>query len=85
MLFCQKKKLLKQLEDYTIKAPISGTVVTKNKKKGDNLGSGSSSTSSYSSSGKQFIVLSQLTSASASSSAMAVIYDMSELKCTFKR
>ena len=27
-----KEKLLKQLEDYTIKAPISGTVVTKNKK-----------------------------------------------------
>ena len=76
-----KEKLLKQLEDYTIKAPISGTVVTKNKKKGDNLGSGSSSTSSYSSSGSSSSS-SQLTSASASSSAMAVIYDMSELKCT---
>lgn len=29
-----KDKLLKQLEDYTIKAPISGTVVTKNMKRG---------------------------------------------------
>ncbi|MEG1441213.1 MAG: HlyD family efflux transporter periplasmic adaptor subunit, partial [Oscillospiraceae bacterium] len=32
-----REKLYNQLEDYTITAPISGTVVTKNVKKGDNL------------------------------------------------
>lgn len=77
-----KDKLLKQLEDYTIKAPISGTVVTKNMKKGDNVGSGSSSTSSYSSAGAASSGSSSAASVSASSSAMAVIYDMSKLKCT---
>lgn len=77
-----KDKLLKQLEDYTIKAPISGTVVTKNMKKGDNIGSGSSSTSSYSSAGAASSGSSSAASVSASSSAMAVIYDMSKLKCT---
>ena len=32
-----KTDILKQLEDYTITAPITGTVVTKNTKQGDNL------------------------------------------------
>ena len=36
-------KSKKNLEDYTIKAPIDGTVVTKNKKKGDKLENGSNS------------------------------------------
>ena len=52
-------KSKKNLEDYTIKAPIDGTVVTKNKKKGDKLESGSNANSS---------------------SAMAVIFDLSSLK-----
>ena len=46
----------KVLEDYTITAPISGTVVEKNFKAGDTLDSTSAS------------------------SAMAVIYDLSELE-----
>lgn len=57
------EKAQKTLEDYTIKAPISGTVIVKNKKAGDKLdnsGGGSS--------------------AAGTSSAMAVIYDMSSLK-----
>lgn len=37
------EKAEKVLEDYTIKAPIAGTVVTKNKKAGDKLESGSNS------------------------------------------
>ena len=74
-----KEKLLENLEDYTITAPISGTVVTKNMKQGDKIGSGSSSSSlSAASSGTS----SSLTSASSSGSALAVIYDMSRLKCT---
>lgn len=58
------EKAKKNLEDYTIKAPIDGTVVTKNKKKGDKLESGSAAASS----------------SSGNSSAMAVIYDLSSLK-----
>lgn len=70
-----RDNLLKQLEDYTIKAPISGTVVTKNKKAGDNAGGTAASASSYASSDTT-------AAASAASTAMAVIYDMSKLKCT---
>lgn len=40
-----KDKLQDQLDDYTIKSPISGTVVRKNKKAGDKLEGGSSSSS----------------------------------------
>lgn len=58
------EKLQDQLEDYTVTAPISGTVVTKNKKAGEkyegNSGGSSSSTSS-------------------TSTGLAVIYDMSSL------
>ena len=39
-------KAQKNLDDYTITAPIDGTVVTKNKKKGDKLESGSAAASS---------------------------------------
>ncbi|MEE1013911.1 MAG: efflux RND transporter periplasmic adaptor subunit, partial [Clostridia bacterium] len=57
------EKLQDQLEDYTVTAPISGTVVTKNKKAGEkyegNSGGSSSSTSS--------------------TTGLAVIYDMSSL------
>lgn len=84
-----KERLLKQLEDYTIKAPISGTVVTKNKKAGDDALGSASSASSYASSGgsaaasaSSGMTSSSSLSASSSSSAMAVIYDMSRLKCT---
>lgn len=76
-----KEKLLKQLDDYTIEAPISGTVITKNKKKGDKLGSGSSATSSYSASSNS-LTAGSAGASSSSSSALAVIYDMSRLKCT---
>lgn len=62
-----KEKLLEELDDYNITAPISGTVVTKNKKQGDKIGNTSSSLTA---------------STSASSNALAVIYDMSRLKCT---
>lgn len=55
------EKAEKTLEDYTIKAPISGTVIVKNKKAGDKLDSNG---------GNSLI----------SSSAMAIIYDMSSLK-----
>lgn len=61
------QKSQEQLDDYTIKAPISGKVITKNTKAGDNLDNKSSAAASSS------------TTSSASSSAMAVIYDMSEL------
>lgn len=74
-----KEKLLENLEDYTITAPISGTVVTKNMKQGDKIGSGSSSSSLSAASSSSS---SSLTSASSSGSALAVIYDMSRLKCT---
>lgn len=52
------EKQMDTLENYTIKAPISGTVVTKNTKAGDKLDNSSQS----------------------SSSAMAIIYDLSALK-----
>lgn len=57
-------KAKQDLEDYTIKAPIDGTVVTKNKKAGDKLESGSAAASS----------------SSGGTSAMAVIYDLSSVK-----
>ena len=58
-----KKKLQQKLDDYSITAPISGTVVTKNKKAGEEYeGAGGSSSSSGS-----------------STSGIAVIYDMSSL------
>lgn len=44
------EKAQKNLEDYTIKAPIDGTVVTKNKKKGDKLEANSAASSSSGSS-----------------------------------
>ncbi len=37
------EKMQKRVDDYTITAPISGTVVTKNKKAGDNIESGNAS------------------------------------------
>ncbi len=40
-----RDKILKQLEDYTITAPIEGTVVTKNKKAGETIESGGNSSS----------------------------------------
>ncbi len=86
-----KDNLLRQLDDYTVRAPISGTVVTKNKKKGDNASGMSSSASSYSaaSSGSAAAGMGAAGSAAGTgmslggdSTAMAVIYDMSRLKCT---
>lgn len=74
-----KEKLEKQLEDYNITAPISGTVVTKNMKKGDKIGGGSSSSSSALSAASSGASSS---GTSSSSGALAVIYDMSRLKCT---
>ena len=66
-----RDKILKQLEDYNITAPISGTIVTKNKKAGDKLESGmSASAASTSSTGS---------STTSSSGSLAVIYDMSSL------
>ena len=59
-----RDRLLKQLEDYTIPAPIEGTVVKKNKKAGEKIESGGGSASS---------------SASSNSNILAVIYDMSSL------
>ncbi len=46
--YLQRNKLYEQLEDYTIKSPISGTVVVKNKKAGEKIegGAGSSSNDS---------------------------------------
>lgn len=76
-----KEKLIKQLEDYTIEAPISGTVVTKNKKKGDKLGTGSAASSAYSASSSS-LTASSVGASSSTSNALAVIYDMSRLKCT---
>lgn len=60
----QREKLYTQLEDYTITAPIDGTVVAKNKKQGDKIESGQGGASS---------------SSSTSSNVLAVIYDMSSL------
>lgn len=85
-----RDNLEKQLEDYTITAPISGTVAAKNYKVGDEIESGASMASSYSSSGSASSgsSLSAASSGSSSSSSMsssssaaAVIYDMSALKC----
>ncbi len=41
----QRDRLEEQLEEYTIKSPIAGTVVRKNKKAGDKLESGSAASS----------------------------------------
>ncbi len=41
--FLQQDKVYKQLESYTIKSPISGTVVAKSKKAGEKIESGSAS------------------------------------------
>lgn len=41
----QRDRLYEQLEDYTITAPISGTVVRKNKKAGDKIETGSAASS----------------------------------------
>ena len=84
-----RDNLEKQLEDYTITAPISGTVAAKNYKVGDEIESGASMASSYSSSGSASSGSSlsaasgssSSSSMSSSSSAAAVIYDMSALKC----
>lgn len=66
-----RDKILKQLEDYNITAPISGTIVTKNKKAGDKLEGSSMSAASSSSAASS--------KASSSSGSLAVIYDMSSL------
>lgn len=89
-----RDNLEKQLEDYTITAPISGTVAAKNYKVGDKIESGTSMASSYSSSGSgassagsSLAAASGASGSSASSSlassssAAAVIYDISALKC----
>ena len=60
-----RDRLLKQLDDYTITAPIEGTVVKKNKKAGEKIESGGGGNSSASS--------------SSNSNVLAVIYDMSSL------
>ncbi|MBQ7109145.1 MAG: HlyD family efflux transporter periplasmic adaptor subunit [Clostridia bacterium] len=43
--YLQREKLYDQLDNYTIKAPISGTVVRKNKKAGDKIEGGNASES----------------------------------------
>lgn len=58
-----KKKLQQKLDDYSITAPISGTVVAKNKKAGEEYEGAAGSSSSSGS----------------STSGIAVIYDMSSL------
>lgn len=65
----EREKLYTQLEDYTIKSPIDGTVVTKNKKQGDKIESGGGGQSAAAST----------SSSSTSSNVLAVIYDMSSL------
>ena len=60
-----RDRLLKQLDDYTITAPIEGTVVKKNKKAGEKIESGGGGSSSSSS--------------SSNTNVLAVIYDMSSL------
>lgn len=60
----QRDKMYKELDDYTIKAPIDGTVVAKMKKAGEKIESGGGGASS---------------SSSTSSNVLAVIYDMSSL------
>lgn len=66
----QREKLYTQLEDYTIKSPIDGTVVTKNKKQGDKIESGG---------GQAVAASASSSSSSTSSNVLAVIYDMSSL------
>lgn len=65
----EREKLYTQLEDYTIKSPIDGTVVTKNKKQGNKIESGGGGQSAAASA----------SSSSTSSNVLAVIYDMSSL------
>lgn len=65
----QRDKMYKELDDYTIKAPIDGTVVSKKKKAGDKIESGGGASAASASSA----------SSSSSSNVLAVIYDMSSL------
>ncbi len=58
-----REKILKQLEDYTITAPIDGTVVLKSKKAGEKIESGGNTSSIT----------------GASTNTLAIIYDMSSL------
>ena len=58
-----RDRILRQLEDYTITAPIDGTVVLKNKKAGEKIESGGSTSSIT----------------GTSSNVLAIIYDMSSL------
>ncbi|MBO5364591.1 MAG: HlyD family efflux transporter periplasmic adaptor subunit [Clostridia bacterium] len=58
-----RDKILKQLEDYTITAPIDGTVVLKNKKAGEKIENGGSTSSIT----------------GTSTNTLAIIYDMSSL------
>ncbi len=58
-----RDRILKQLEDYTITAPIDGTVVLKNKKAGEKIESGGSTSSIT----------------GTSTNTLAIIYDMSSL------
>lgn len=66
----QRDKMYKELDDYTIKAPIDGTVVSKKKKTGDKIESGGGASAAASASSA---------SSSSSSNVLAVIYDMSSL------
>ena len=68
----QRDKMYKELDDYTIKAPIDGTVVSKKKKAGDKIESGGGASAAASAS-------SASSSSSSSSNVLAVIYDMSSL------
>ncbi len=58
-----RDRITKQLEDYTITAPIDGTVVLKNKKAGEKIESGGNTSSIT----------------GTSTNALAIIYDMSSL------
>lgn len=58
-----RDRITKQLEDYTITAPIDGTVVLKNKKAGEKIESGGSTSSIT----------------GTSTNTLAIIYDMSSL------
>ena len=66
----QRDKMYKELDDYTIKAPIDGTVVSKKKKAGDKIESGGGASAASAASAA---------SSSSSSNVLAVIYDMSSL------
>ncbi len=63
----QRDKMYKELDDYTIKSPIDGTVVSKKKKAGDKIENGGGASAAASA------------SSSSSSNVLAVIYDMSSL------